>query len=151
MQTGPSLWRNRQTLRYCTTIKEKKAQIPLDGLALSLQHGDKGMSRSFVKAWATVATIMAMVCFAFIQPMPEMNRVTTSHNSEFSALSVPATGSLSETPLFVDTFFSGKTFTPYVTVAVAPTIQLGAPRSYRHMEALAWPVPPPRDPLIRPG
>lgn len=30
------------------------------------------MSRSFVRTWATVATIMAVACFVFVLPMPDM-------------------------------------------------------------------------------
>ena len=120
-------------------------------MAPSLQHGGTGMSRSFVRAWATVATIMAMVSFAFIQPMPETGRPLRGEASGFTELLASDPGNLSEAPPFVDTVLTGKTFTPYVTVDAAPRLFQGAPRVFRTAEALLASPRPPPEPLIRPG
>lgn len=109
------------------------------------------MSRSFVRAWATVATIIAMVCFAFIQPMPEHGARTSTKNAGFAEFSVPDTGNVSESAPFVDSVLTGKTFTPYLTISVSPVLHDGAPRGFRQAEALLDVRSPPPDPLIRPG
>ena len=120
-------------------------------MAPGLQHGATGMSRSFVRAWATVATIMAMVSFAFIQPMPDSGPAGRGQAHEFAELFGSDPGNLSEAPPFVDSILTGKTFTPYVTVDAAPKLFQGAPRAFRTAEALlGFPRPPP-EPLIRPG
>ncbi len=129
----------------------KKRRIPLAALALHLHNVAAGMSRSFVRAWATVATIMAMVCFAFVQPMPEHNARSAGENPGFSELSVPATGNVSESAPFVDSVLTGKTFTPYMTISASPQLHTGAPRGFRQAEGSAGLRSPPRDPLIRPG
>lgn len=109
------------------------------------------MSRSFVRAWATVATIMAMVCFAFVQPMPEHSARHSGENPGFVEVSTPETGNLSESPPFVDSVVTGKTFTPLMTISGSPELEHGAPQGHRPAEPpLGWCSLPP-DPLIRPG
>lgn len=129
----------------------EKGPYSLDSLALDLLSAAFGMSRSFVRAWATVATIMAMVCFAFVQPMPEHSTRAAGENPGFAEFSVPDTGNVSETPPFVDSVLSGKTFTPYVTISASPELHMGAPRSFQQGETLLDLRSPPPDPLIRPG
>ena len=109
------------------------------------------MSRSFVRAWATVATIMAMVCFAFVQPMPEHDGRTGDDAPGFAEISVPHTGNVSESPPFVDSVLTGKTFSPLMTVTVSLELRNGAPRDFRPALRLPDLRSPPLDPLIRPG
>ncbi len=76
------------------------------------------MSRSFVKAWATVATIIALTCFAFVEPMPEG---TSSARAPAAAKAAAVTGStagdqLSPAVPFVDSLVTGKPLTPLLTV-----------------------------------
>ncbi len=98
-----------------------------------------------------MATIIAMVCFAFIQPMPEDGRRITAEEHVFAEFSVPEDGNLCETPPLVDSILSDKTFTPYVTLSASPEIHIGVSREVRSaMARLDLPNPPP-DPLIRPG
>jgi hypothetical protein len=116
------------------------------------------MSRSFVRAWATVATLMAVVCFAFVQPMPEHVAAPDVHQQAHDRTAADpdgigtATGNyLMTSPPFIDTVLSGKTFTPYLVLsraplrpgtdglAVAPQLALGDART------------PPFEPPIRPG
>lgn len=102
------------------------------------------MSRSFVRTWATVATIMALACFAFVEPMPEhtgpdrlaaqTKRVQTSADQIGPA--VP----------FVDSLMSGKTFTPYLTIDPRPPLHHGGGR----ILAQAWVSPHLRGPSLEP-
>jgi hypothetical protein len=108
------------------------------------------MSRSFVRAWATVATIMAMVCFAFVQPMPEHGGRGVGGGSA-TEFSVPWDGNVSETPPLVDSVLTGKTFTPYLTISASPQLHHGAPREYQQAEDLLHLPTMPPEPLIRPG
>ena len=78
------------------------------------------MSRSFVRAWATVATIMALVCFAFVQPMPEHTATPHVHQQKadgHDATVKIAGDQLMASPPFVDSVLTGKTFTPYLVLA----------------------------------
>lgn len=78
------------------------------------------MSRSFVRAWATVATIMALVCFAFVQPMPEHTGTPVVHHQSADGHDVAvkaAADQLMASPPFVDSVLTGKTFTPYLVLA----------------------------------
>jgi len=76
------------------------------------------MSRSFVRAWATVATIMALVCFAFVQPMPEHTATPQVHQQGDGQETVQVAGDqLMASPPFVDSVLTGKTFTPYLVLA----------------------------------
>jgi len=77
------------------------------------------MSRSFVRAWATVATIMALVCFAFVQPMPEHTATPRVHQQADGTDTVVkiAGDQLMASPPFVDSVLTGKTFTPYLVLA----------------------------------
>ena len=77
------------------------------------------MSRSFVRAWATVATIMALVCFAFVQPMPEHTATPRVHQQAGAAdTTVNMAGDhLMASQPFVDSVVTGKTFTPYLVLA----------------------------------
>ena len=110
------------------------------------------MSRSFVRAWATVATIMAMVCFAFVQPMPE--HVATAQSSSHhaaTAFAAPAGDQLSATPPFVDSIITGKTFTPLLVLSALVLLpDAASQRLARPLERDALPSLP-HDPLIRPG
>jgi hypothetical protein len=77
------------------------------------------MSRSFVRAWATVATIMALVCFAFVQPMPEHTATphVHQHADRHDVTVNAASDQLMASPPFVDSVLTGKTFTPYLVLA----------------------------------
>jgi hypothetical protein len=96
-------------------------------MALGLLSEPFGMSRSFVKAWATVATIMALVCFAFVQPMPEHTATPRVHQqANDHATTVKTAGDyLLASPPFVDSVLTGKTFTPYLVVS-QPALLPGA-------------------------
>jgi hypothetical protein len=96
-------------------------------MALGLLAVPFGMSRSFVRAWATVATIMALVCFAFVQPMPEHTATPSAHQQHKSAhAGVKTAGDyVMASPPFVDSVLTGKTFTPYLVVS-APALLPGA-------------------------
>lgn len=94
---------------------------------------------------------MAMVCFAFVQPMPEHSSRTAGEAPGFAELSVPDTGNLSESPPFVDSVLTGKTFSPLLTMSASPELHVGAPRGFQHAETLLGLRSPPPDPLIRPG
>lgn len=76
------------------------------------------MSRSFVRAWATVATIMALVCFAFVQPMPEHTATphVHQHADRHDSTMKVASAQLMASPPFVDSVLTGKTFTPYLVI-----------------------------------
>jgi hypothetical protein len=90
------------------------------GVALGLLAGPTGMSRSFVRAWATVAPIMALVCFAFVQPMPEHTATPSVHqHAKQKADQVVVSGDqqVMAAPPFVDSVLTGKTFTPYLVLA----------------------------------
>lgn len=94
---------------------------------------------------------MAMVCFAFVQPMPEHDAHTGGDAPGFAELSVPDTGNVSESPPFVDSVLTGKTFSPLMTVNVSLELHNGAPRDFRPALRLPDLRSPPPDPLIRPG
>jgi hypothetical protein len=85
-----------------------------------------GMSRSFVRAWATVATIMALVCFAFVQPMPEHTATPRAHQqTNDQDMAVKTAGDhLMASPPFVDSVVTGKTFSPYLVVS-QPAVRPG--------------------------
>ena len=109
------------------------------------------MSRSFVRSWATVVTIMALACFAFVQPMPE--DLTGGVIGEASGLSEDGHWGvhLNEAPPLLDTVFTSKTFSP---VAILPSI-LATYLADRRPGAQAFtgakiPTRAP-EPLIRPG
>jgi hypothetical protein len=98
-------------------------------VALGLLSRPFRMSRSFVRAWATVATIMALVCFAFVQPMPEHTATPRVHQqADARDTTVKLAGDhLMTSPPFVDSVLTGKTFTPYL-VLTRPPILPGADR-----------------------
>ena len=86
-------------------------------MALGLLRRLVGMSRSFVRAWATVATIMALVCFAFVQPMPEHTATPRVHQHADGQNTLKvASDQLMTSPPFVDSLLTGKTFTPYLVL-----------------------------------
>ncbi len=98
------------------------------------------MSRSFVRAWATVATIMAMVCLAFVQPMPESTTVPQVVSASATTAVVGSDGEqVGTTAPFVDSITTGKTFTPYASFAAPPVLHGGG--------GLPVPVARPRDDL----
>lgn len=111
------------------------------------------MSRSFVRAWATVATIMALVCFAFVQPMPEHTETPSVHQkADKAAQSVPvAGGQIMASPPLIDSVLTGKIFTPYLVLA-GPALRPGndTPESVPTL-ALAQIRSTSVEPPIRPG
>ena len=110
------------------------------------------MSRSFVKSWATVVTIMALACFAFVQPMPESPRGVVLASDAGSPNAAPgAAVHLNEAPPLLDTAFSSKTFSSVAILPVMLATYLGGSRP----NAQAFtdgkiPIRAP-EPLIRPG
>lgn len=95
-------------------------------------------------------TIMALACFVFVQPMPDYV-VGGQNASEFAANPAAGLGQLTETPPFVDTVFSGKTFSPLATLPATPILHIGGSRpATQGFPELRVPNPP-LDPLIRPG
>lgn len=112
------------------------------------------MSRSFVRAWATVATIMAMVCLAFVQPMPEHVSTVSSGLTDQRAVPTIGThddGQVTAVPPFVDSISTGKTFTPYATIAARPVLFSGTGRKVA-AQAVGDPLrSPPLEPPTRPG
>lgn len=113
------------------------------------------MSRSFVRAWATVATIMAMVCLAFVQPMPEHSSSSAPKSAKVAS---PAPGikqapsaQLSTTAPFVDSITTGKTFTPYVALAGSMLALDGASRPADLLASLEELRSSPQEPPTRPG
>jgi hypothetical protein len=122
-------------------------------MALGLLVQGIGMSRSFVRAWATVATLMALVCFAFVQPMPEHTATPRVHQQAAGTedLAQAPSAHLMVSPPFVDTVMTGKTFTPYLVVSSPPLLVgadgLGVPIAV----ALADVSAPPIEPPTRPG
>ena len=112
------------------------------------------MSRSFVRAWATVATIMAMVCFAFVQPMPEhvaTAQKTSAHTADGATLRAPASDQLSATAPFVDSIITGKTFTPLLVISPLVLLRDAASRRFARPPQRDALRSPPHEPLIRPG
>ncbi|HAC79700.1 MAG TPA: hypothetical protein DCG06_05345 [Deltaproteobacteria bacterium] len=118
------------------------------------------MSRSFVRSWATVVTIMALACFAFVQPMPEGpagGGFAGNSGSELSKESSGETGSLragshlNEAPPLLDTAFSSKTFSSVAILPVMIASHIGGTGS--NTQAFAAAKIPTRapEPLIRPG
>jgi hypothetical protein len=114
------------------------------------------MSRSFVRSWATVVTIMALACFAFVQPMPE-GPTGGFVGSRTSAADIGANAGLSvmlhlnEAPPLLDTAFSSKTFSPVAILPVIVASHLGGSRP--NAQAFPGAKIPTRapEPLIRPG
>jgi hypothetical protein len=109
------------------------------------------MSRSFVRAWATVATIMAMVCLAFVQPMPEHVSTSAPQALKAAAFATSPESQISETAPFVDSITTGKTFTPYVTLRGWDLLRDPVSRRLMVVATIDWPLPPPLDPPARPG
>lgn len=109
------------------------------------------MSRSFVRAWATVATIMALACFAFVQPMPEHaggDGVTAQQSASFET---GPDDQLSPAVPFVDSIMSGKTFTPYLTIDSRPPLHHGGSRILAQVRASSDVRGPSLEPPTRPG
>lgn len=98
-----------------------------------------------------MATIIAMVCFAFVQPMPEHTTRESGEVLGFAELLAPDNGNVSESPPFVDTAHTGKTFSPLIKMSSAPEWHIGAPRGFQQAATLPDLRNPPPDPLIRPG
>lgn len=109
------------------------------------------MSRSFVRAWATVATIMAMVCLAFVQPMPEHVSTTRGKVTAPLALTDSAQHQVGSTVPFVDSISTGKTFTPYATISALPLLPDAASRRLALVRPLDELRSPPLEPPTRPG
>ena len=109
------------------------------------------MSRSFVRAWATVATIMAMVCFAFVQPMPEHVSAISGSGTAVPALERASDGQIGATAPFVDSIMTGKTFTPYVTLPGWQLLQDRASSPVRVVAVIDSLRSPPLEPPTRPG
>jgi len=111
------------------------------------------MSRSFVRAWATVATIMALVCFAFVQPMPEHTATPRVHQQADDGgphVEAAVDQIMSSVP-FIDSLLTGKTFTPYLVMARPALLPgTGVPESLPAL-ALARLRPTSVEPPIRPG
>ena len=82
---------------------------------------------------------------------PEHASRGIGHEQAAMEFSVPWDGNVSETPPFVDSILTGKTFTPYLTIDASPQIHHGAPREYQPTEALLRLPTMPPEPLIRPG
>ncbi len=105
------------------------------------------VGRSFVRSWATVATLLALVTFAFVEPMPEAPARTHA---------APAVGAISadaisaEVPL-VDSMASSKTFTPLALPAPAAGPEVPRIGALASRPGPTSPVQRPPDPLIRPG
>jgi hypothetical protein len=109
------------------------------------------VSRSFVRAWATVATIMALACFAFVQPMPEHvggDRVAAQQATSFDT---GPDDQLSPAVPFVDSIMSGKTFTPYLTIDSRPPLHHGGSRLLAQVRANSDVRGPTLEPPTRPG
>lgn len=106
------------------------------------------MSRTFVRTWATVVTLMALASFAFVQPMPDSGLRLAAGQLEAG---VSEGAQINEAPPFVESVLSGKTFTPFVTVSGMAIPSIGG-RQWAVQTAFALDMPePPPDPLIRPG
>jgi len=62
---------------------------------------------------------MALVCFAFVQPMPEHTATPQVHRqADATDKTVDTVGDqLMASPPFVDSVLTGKTFTPYLVLA----------------------------------
>lgn len=62
---------------------------------------------------------MALVCFAFVQPMPEHTATPrVHHKADAPDMTVKMAGDhLMASPPFVDSVLTGKTFTPYLVLA----------------------------------
>lgn len=111
------------------------------------------MSRSFVRAWATVATLMALVCFAFVQPMPEHTSTPRVHKAADQADTMAkAPGAfLLVSPPFVDSVLTGKTFTPYLVLSAPPLLPGADGLEMSRTISLADVRTAPIEPPIRPG
>ena len=106
------------------------------------------MSRSFVRSWATVVTIMALGCFAFVQPMPKGLLGAEGLGSWGVSAAVEH---LTEAPPLVDLVLASKTFSP-IAILPAPSEAYVAGNSPAPQPALVAKIPlrvP--DPLNRPG
>ncbi len=105
------------------------------------------VGRSFVKSWATVATLLALVTFAFVEPMPEAPaRIHAARTvGAISADAISAEGPL------VDTLASGKTFTPLALPAPATGPEVPRIGALASRPGPTLPLQRPPDPLIRPG
>lgn len=104
------------------------------------------MSRSFVRAWATVATIIALACFAFVEPMPEHSGTDRMHTSAAPGLQTSASDQIGPAVPFVDSIMGGKTFTPYLTIDPRPPLHHGGSR----ILAQGWVPPDVRGPTLEP-
>lgn len=95
---------------------------------------------------------MAMVCLAFVQPMPEhVSNPVTGSIAAAPSFEGPPGGEISSTAPFVDSIMTGKTFTPYVAL---PGWQLLADRASSRVTVVATIDAlrsPPQDPPTRPG
>jgi hypothetical protein len=94
---------------------------------------------------------MALVCFAFVQPMPDHPSMSQAKDRASLERSSPGPGQVTETPPFVDTVSSGKTFTPYLDISSAPLLHHGGPQTFRQLEPVMHMPTAPPEPLIRPG
>jgi len=122
-------------------------------MAPGLLQGCVRVSRSFVRAWATVATIMALACFAFVQPMPEQvgsDTVATQRSAAPTLENGPG-DQLSPAAPFVDSIMSGKTFTPYLTIDSRPPLHHGGSRLLAQVHATSDVRGATLEPPTRPG
>jgi hypothetical protein len=112
------------------------------------------MSRSFVKTWATVATIMALACFSFVLPLPEHPLVTVHQSAAPGAngiTSANGTDALNVTPPFVESVLTGKVFSPYLTISSLPLFWNGVSQPFAQAPQLQALRSPSFEPPIRPG
>jgi hypothetical protein len=109
------------------------------------------VSRSFVRAWATVATIMALACFAFVEPMPEHVERDRVAAQQSAGIQAESTDQISPAVPFVDSIMSGKTFTPYLTIESRPPLQHGGSRFLAQVHLNRDVRGPTLEPPTRPG
>jgi hypothetical protein len=93
---------------------------------------------------------MALVCFAFVQPMPEYSPLG-HERVDRPAVAVSPVDQLAATPPFVDSVLTGKTFTPYLVVPSLALLPERAGRPLAAVQQLQDLRSLPTEPLIRPG
>jgi hypothetical protein len=97
-----------------------------------------------------VATIMALACFAFVEPMPE--HVERDHAAQASpSFQTGSNDQISPAVPFVDSIMSGKTFTPYLTIESRPPLHHGGSRFLAQVHVNRDVRGPTLEPPTRPG
>lgn len=95
---------------------------------------------------------MAMVCLAFVQPMPEhVSNPVVGSIAALPSFEGPPGGEISATPPFVDSITTGKTFTPYVALPGWQLVEDRASRQVSVVATLDALRSPPLEPPTRPG